>query len=1162
MKLDSVRVPAVHSVWLNSLSAGPSVQQGFVDIRFGLEAGEYTLSQHQNLLTVSLREPRRGPVLDALLGSGRARLATVDQVSPDGGAVLVTIRFFNGSVVEIGPIDVGVDDGVRKSADLRLRTRRLSMPEFATVLQELCALELGPTNEEHYFLLNSGAAASEDFDAAIPPADADSAAPEPSVEEGERAFCIHGDGVRIAVIKKRVSRDEEKFLATHLTSSLGAAPDGSVRLARGRLTFSEFNEVDRVRALAAGAMTQLMEKDNGYLKKWDEYGAIEGELLLDRARSVGMLSWTGVEQVANGVQFFFEKPLGPAISDGDELEFVAKVPEYLQRPDTTWAQYEAQLVSESAARSEVRNLIGQGRPQVGEGDTVGTVAKVLVVTERSLVLDLHAQPDKADLFLILSMSGDRRQIERRMEARQRILTGRSANPMLGLVIEEGGEPPLIERPSKIKPLSAFVVEKIFSKPPTATQVEAIRIALNTPDIALIQGPPGTGKTTVIAAIVERLNELSDKGQPIQGEVLITAYQHDAIENMMAKMTVNAIPVPKFGKRSGSSAISDHNEERSRIWCGSIAAQVRAKNPNLKVSERLRDVQMRCQEYVLSPSLDNAIGTIDAFLHLPEGQLSKQLDAQAKELKRQLERERDGRLGHREEDEEVLHAIWSLRASLQGFLDDGPAMAQVVLDLCGADLPPSTRGLLARAAAWRPTEPVPSIEDLRSVKGDLLDWYRPRAAFRVDKPRSEVLRFVHGAEQQLTRGAASSIDRTDSILAEFLQELESNPSAAQRAVEDYGFVFAATCQQSQGREITKRKSRDMPREIAPEYDTVIVDEAARCSPRDLLIPMSQARTRIILVGDHRQLPHMIDEEIAKSLEERGDVGGERAADREESFIRRSMFQYLLSRLKKLAERDGIQRWVTLDQQFRMHPQLGDFVSDNFYRVHGPAEAFTSPLPAQAFVHNLPGIENVPAIWLDVPAQQGREEHAGTSYVRKVEARQIAKWIDRWIDSPTGCRLTYGVISFYEKQGAEVYQALSKTGRAARGPDDKWQTVRQQSAGSADSAGSTEERLRIGTVDSFQGLEFDIVFLSMVRTSGKLPAGPSADSSERALQERRAYGRLTSPNLLCVGMSRQKRLLVVVGDKAMVEHELAKDAIPGLVGFLNLCKTRGIVLHSGA
>ena len=56
-------------------------------------------------------------------------------------------------------------------------------------------------------------------------------------------------------------------------------------------------------------------------------------------------------------------------------------------------------------------------------------------------------------------------------------------------------------------------------------------------------------------------------------------------------------------------------------------------------------------------------------------------------------------------------------------------------------------------------------------------------------------------------------------------------------------------------------------------------------------------------------------------------------------------------------------------------------------------------------------------------------------------------------------------------------------------------------------------------------------------------------------------MTSPNRLCVSMSRQKRLLVVVGDKAMVEHPLAARAVPGLVGFLRLCQEHGVVLGAG-
>ena len=220
------------------------------------------------------------------------------------------------------------------------------------------------------------------------------------------------------------------------------------------------------------------------------------------------------------------------------------------------------------------------------------------------------------------------------------------------------------------------------------------------------------------------------------------------------------------------------------------------------------------------------------------------------------------------------------------------MAQRLLDQCGqraGELPLTERDLLVRAAGWRSLEPPPFLHELRQLKLALLERYRPQPTFRLDKPRKDVLDFVGEAERLIEAGRGAS--KRDRILSEFLHELESNPGAAQRAVEDYGFVFAATCQQSQGRSITKRKQMTSTVTGQVDYDTVIIDEAARCSPRDLLIPMVQARRRIILVGDHRQLPHMIDEEIARTLEARdGAEDQESAAKREDSYIRRSMFQY--------------------------------------------------------------------------------------------------------------------------------------------------------------------------------------------------------------------------------------------------------------------------------
>ena len=76
------------------------------------------------------------------------------------------------------------------------------------------------------------------------------------------------------------------------------------------------------------------------------------------------------------------------------------------------------------------------------------------------------------------------------------------------------------------------------------------------------------------------------------------------------------------------------------------------------------------------------------------------------------------------------------------------------------------------------------------------------------------------------------------------------------------------------------------------------------------------------------------------------------------------------------------------------------------------------------------------------------------------------------------MTFGVISFYKKQVVLIWQALKDEGLAEL-TDGEYQVIKPLRKTEKD--GEFTEKLRIGTVDAFQGLEFDCVMLSIVRSN---------------------------------------------------------------------------------
>ncbi|MFC5946648.1 AAA domain-containing protein, partial [Micromonospora harpali] len=107
--------------------------------------------------------------------------------------------------------------------------------------------------------------------------------------------------------------------------------------------------------------------------------------------------------------------------------------------------------------------------------------------------------------------------------------------------------------------------------------------------------------------------------------------------------------------------------------------------------------------------------------------------------------------------------------------------------------------------------------------------------------------------------AAEPDNVGEVLRAFRADLQDDLSLVEATLRRYNSVLATTVQQVDSSEM--HRIVDAP---LPVFDTVIVDEAARANPLDLMIPLACARKRIVLVGDHKQLPHALELKLEREL----------------------------------------------------------------------------------------------------------------------------------------------------------------------------------------------------------------------------------------------------------------------------------------------------------
>ena len=330
-----------------------------------------------------------------------------------------------------------------------------------------------------------------------------------------------------------------------------------------------------------------------------------------------------------------------------------------------------------------------------------------------------------------------------------------------------------------------------------------------------------------------------------------------------------------------------------------------------------------------------------------------------------------------------------------------------------------------------------------------------------------------------------------------------------------------------------------------FDVVIQDESSKATPAELSLPLIYGKKNII-IGDHRQLPPMISREsFTNSFDylikhEKDNTELQRIKELK-SFVLKNFNVLEISHFERLYNQIDEKLKGVFNYQFRMHPAINEVIKQ-FYKDEGGLECglvYPKDLGINDpdYINNLasrfhgitagPIDPDVHVLWIDSSSPEMLD---GTSRVNYGEVEIIRKLLRELNDSDSFHEYNnrwssvedkqIGLISFYGKQ----LRLLMEMAREFN-PD--------------------EMPIRVSTVDRFQGMERNIIIVSMVRShclqteKGQKPNYTKYGEDGYTKQEDLGFAQ--SPNRLNVALSRAKRLLIIVGDSQLFRTKAIYDNV---------------------
>lgn len=279
-----------------------------------------------------------------------------------------------------------------------------------------------------------------------------------------------------------------------------------------------------------------------------------------------------------------------------------------------------------------------------------------------------------------------------------------------------------------------------------------------------------------------------------------------------------------------------------------------------------------------------------------------------------------------------------------------------------------------------------------------------------------------------------------------------------------------------------------------FKTVFIDEATQALEPATWIAIMRAN-RVIFCGDHKQLPPVV-----KSPE---GIRGKLDVSLFEKIIFRSE-QNNSNQSKDITHTSNMKiPYILLDTQYRMHEEIMEFSNELFYSNHLKADISVKNKTLDQVCGYIDRIS--PLCFLDTAGSDSEEklneETLSISNRREAEIliSHLKLCLENWnLNSEVRNKISIGVLSPYNDQIIILRDLLEETKLASI------------------------YNIEISTIDSFQGREMDIIYISLVRSN-----------------EVGEVGFLSDTRRMNVAMTRAKLRLVVIGDSSTIgNHEFYK------------------------